>query len=762
MRSLKSFQGTEDGICNIHAHREKVVFMYRTCLGLLALTSLWAHADAYDDAQQAVNDGQLTEATALFKQATDTANSNSDLLRALWGLADVYRQQGKNNAALETLSRVQELVDSKEASAATQLRLGGVYYSLGLYKKSEAALARAMQNEGRLRPDEQVALLLDLGNVQVERGTFTMAADYYAAAAAAAVQAQRIDLEARARLNVLRAKLDGKDLSNFDTELARLEPIISQVTPAHTRRALYLSLGDMYRRGIAEFSFPDSWSENAHRALSKAMQGTDNPAELGYANGFMGRLYEDFKRYDEALKLTRKAIFYAQQARAEEQAYRWEWQAGRILRATGQMEDAQGAYQRAVYQLDEVKPNFALGSRRTFNQLVSPVYTEYADVMLRRTSLMPASDQKQRQLSDVRDLLENLKAAEVEDYFANECVAKVRANDAASVTDAGAAIIYPVFLEDRTEILVEAGGKLAQFTTPVGRNQITATIRRLRVNLERSTSGTGYLGPAQQLHDWLIAPAQEFFDSADIQTLVMVPEGALRTIPISTLHDGQQFLVERYALATTPGIQLTKQLHVAESENLLVGGLTESVQGFAGLPNVQREIDTISSIYNATTISDSTFQLQTVESELEAGGYSVAHFATHGEFSQDHSKSFILTYDDKLTLDGLQQVLGRRDQAQPLDLLVLSACKTAAGDDRAALGLAGVAVQSGAQSALASLWYISDAATAELIANFYTALQAPNTGKAESLRLAQLELLKTERFKHPSFWAPYLLVGNWL
>ena len=95
-------------------------------------------------------------------------------------------------------------------------------------------------------------------------------------------------------------------------------------------------------------------------------------------------------------------------------------------------------------------------------------------------------------------------------------------------------------------------------------------------------------------------------------------------------------------------------------------------------------------------------------------------------------------------------------------LLVLSACKTAAGDDRAALGLAGVAVQSGAQSALASLWYISDAATAELIENFYTALSVSSNTKAESLRTAQLALLENERFNHPSFWAPYLLVGNWL
>ncbi|MCZ6708996.1 MAG: CHAT domain-containing protein [Gammaproteobacteria bacterium] len=728
---------------------------------LLAFPSA-ANADAYDDALGATREGHLREATTLFKLASDQATTNPMLLRALWGLADVYRQQGKNNAALETLQRVAALASSEDASAATQLRLGGVYFGLGRYAESDAALSQAKALEARLRPGEQIALLLDLGNLQVERGTFAKAVDYYDAAAIAAKQVDRADLEARARLNALRAKLDGKDLSGFESQLEQVEPIILKIKLAHTRRPLYLSLGDIYRRGIAEFGYPEGWSERAYRAFDNAMLGTQSPAELGYANGFMGRLYEDFERYDEALSLTRKAIFYAQQASADEQVYRWEWQAGRILLATGRIEDAQGAYQRAVYQLDKVKPNFALGSRRTFNQLVSPVYTQYADVMLRRTSAMPTGDDQQQHLSNVRDLLETLKAAEVEDYFANECVAKIRAEDAVSVADSGAAIIYPVFLDDRTEILVEAGGELAQFTTPIGLNQMTATIRRLRINLERSTSGTAYLRPARQLHDWLIAPAQAFIDSANVDTLVMVPEGALRTIPISTLHNGEQFLVERYALATTPGIQLTKQLKVAENESLLVGGLTKSVQGFSELPNVQREIDTISSIYPATTISDAAFQLQTVESELEAGGYSIAHFATHGEFNQDHSKSFILTYDDKLTLDGLQQVLGRRDQAEPLDLLVLSACKTAAGDDRAALGLAGVAVQSGAQSALASLWYISDAATAQLIETFYTALHTSRNSKAESLRIAQLALLNSDQFQHPSFWAPYLLVGNWL
>jgi CHAT domain-containing protein len=90
---------------------------------------------------------------------------------------------------------------------------------------------------------------------------------------------------------------------------------------------------------------------------------------------------------------------------------------------------------------------------------------------------------------------------------------------------------------------------------------------------------------------------------------------------------------------------------------------------------------------------------------------------------------------------------------------MLSACQTAAGDERAALGLAGVAVQAGARSAVASLWFISDAATAALVEAFYEGVFQRGLGKAEALRQAQLSLLRQKAFAAPSYWAPYLLVG---
>jgi len=144
--------------------------------------------------------------------------------------------------------------------------------------------------------------------------------------------------------------------------------------------------------------------------------------------------------------------------------------------------------------------------------------------------------------------------------------------------------------------------------------------------------------------------------------------------------------------------------------------------------------------------------------------FNVVHLATHGQFSSDADKTFILTWDDRIKVKQLSAILRDRDSAEatPLELLVLSACQTASGDKRAALGLAGVAVRSGARSTLATLWSVSDEAASTLMPRFYQELTVPGTTKAQALQRAQLSLLKDPRFQLPLYWAPFVLVGNWL
>jgi CHAT domain-containing protein len=223
-------------------------------------------------------------------------------------------------------------------------------------------------------------------------------------------------------------------------------------------------------------------------------------------------------------------------------------------------------------------------------------------------------------------------------------------------------------------------------------------------------------------------------------------------------------MIEKYAIATTPGISLTfpKPLD-AEDASFFAGGISHAVQGFSGLPGVPSELDKLEDQHGATILHNEAFQLSTIETQLGSEDYSIVHIATHGHFDSNPQQSYLLTYDGKLTMDLLEQSIGsRRQTGNTLDLLVLSACETAVGDNRAALGLAGVALKAGARSAVATLWQISDAATVLIVGSFYEYTSKGNRNKAEALRSAQIKLIDSERYSHPSDWAPFLLIGNWL
>jgi CHAT domain-containing protein len=132
-------------------------------------------------------------------------------------------------------------------------------------------------------------------------------------------------------------------------------------------------------------------------------------------------------------------------------------------------------------------------------------------------------------------------------------------------------------------------------------------------------------------------------------------------------------------------------------------------------------------------------------------------------FTGDPSTSFVLTHDGRLTMNRLGELLSRtRLRDDPIELLVLSACDTAVSDERAGLGLAGVAVSSGARSAVGSLWPIADEATYRLLVDFYTELHQPGVSRAQALQRAQRKLIAGGELSHPYFWSAFLLVSNWL
>jgi CHAT domain-containing protein len=406
----------------------------------------------------------------------------------------------------------------------------------------------------------------------------------------------------------------------------------------------------------------------------------------------------------------------------------------------------------------------------TFREVIRPLYIELADLLLLHAAAQEAPPQarsalpSEAYLQQARATMELLKTAELRDYFGDACIAAARPSVTAVERVAPhTAVVYPILLLDRVELLVSLPTGLQSVSVPVPGRQVEQRARSLRNALE-ARDPERYLQHAHQLYQWLTQPLDAHLAAAAVQTLVFVPDGALRLIPPAVLYDGQHYLIEKYALAITPSLTLTEPRPLPQDAvQVLAAGLAEAADGFPPLPYVREEVQTLQTLYGGVVLLDQEFSPTRLDTLLRQGDFEIVHIAAHGHFAAQADASFLLTAQGKLTLPQLAQSIGRlRFRAHPVELLTLSACETAQSDDRAALGLAGVAIQAGARSALASLWRVADEATAHLMQEFYQHLRTRGTSRARALQQAQMTLLKDPRYADPFFWAPFLLINNWL
>jgi CHAT domain-containing protein len=684
----------------------------------------------------------------------------------LWQRAESQRLDGLLTQAERTLRDAASRSTSDSERATSAVRLAVVLVDAGQYEPAQRAVDEATRLRTSLSAAEQVQLAQVSGSLAARQGSYAEAERHFNDATAAAEAAGITGAAWQNPINALRARIDARELQGLDAGLARLANAAAALPSSDEAALVRIGIAQLHRRAINELRSPIALRGAAFELLDRARADAQTDPTRAQALGYLGALYEDEGRVDEALQLTQQAIFLAQAAGAHDQLYLWDWQEARLARRAGQSDESVAALDRAVSSLSFVRNDLLRSSRRAFSSVIEPIYLDYADVHLQRAAAQPeGSADQQAGLRDVRDKLESMKQAELQDYFETACVVPETDPAGGAFNTPGIAVVYPILLQDRLEVLIESQGSLRRFSAPVSRAQLTAAVRRLRVGIEQPGAGDAYREPARALHDWLFGAAQAWLSQQRVDTLVVVPSGALRTVPMAVLHDGERFLIERYALATTPSINSLGLGEQDDVEGMFAGGLSQSVQGFSELPAVTEELRNLSVAYETQPLANEGFQLEAVQRQLATGDISIAHLATHGEFSSNYRDSFILTYDDRLTMDQLQTTLLARNA--PLDLLVLSACRTAAGDDRAALGLAGVAVQSGVRSALASLWYVSDTATAQLMSQFYSGLNGETprgaaSSKAQSLRDAQIQLLRSAEFSHPSYWAPYLLIGSWM
>jgi CHAT domain-containing protein len=231
-------------------------------------------------------------------------------------------------------------------------------------------------------------------------------------------------------------------------------------------------------------------------------------------------------------------------------------------------------------------------------------------------------------------------------------------------------------------------------------------------------------------------------------------------VPFAALYDTDGFLVEHYAIAVEPALGLIVRRPHTLGGRTLVAGLSSATAAGAGLRNVAGEVRDVADRRGATQLLDADFTHAAFLRELGDPTYTVVHIASHAHFDVDAENTKITAIDTPLSPDEMGEAI-RGARKEGLELLVLSACDTAASDtDRAVLGLAGLAVQSGARSALGTLWRANDQAASALMAEFYRALPSASS-KAAALQTAQLALLKRPLYRHPNEWSPFMILGDW-
>ncbi|MEH1848728.1 MAG: CHAT domain-containing protein [Nostoc sp.] len=760
--------------------------------------------------QLQLTQGQTQAALTTWQKAADIYQQIGDrarLTRNRINSAQALQALGLYLQANKILNDVQQTLTSLPDSllVATGLRsLGNVRRVIGDLTVSRLVLGKSLAVAKRVQSPKAIAeAQLSLGNTALAQQDTEAASQYYQQAATVSVSSiTRI----QAHLNLLSLLLEKKEDKDALALSSQIQSEISNLpasrTSVYIRIKFAQTLAQLKKKTTSDTFSSLDIAQQLSNAIKQAENLQDQRAE-SYAIGTLGELYEKTGQFSDAQHLTEKALFMAQSINASDIAYQWQWQLGRILKKKGDIKGAIASYNVAYKTLQTLRSDLVATNpdvQFSFRENVEPVYRELVELLLRSAedsasfrdaslpeaevlnvatatlgdaalTLSPQQNINQDNLKQARDVIESLQLAELDNFFRSACLNPTQELDpVVDKKDQRAAVIYPIILPDRLDVILKLPNQdLRHYKTVIAQNNVENIIAELRKNLLDVTATFRVQQQSQQIYDWLIRPASAELAKSGIKTLVFVLDGELRNIPMAVLYDKQQkkYLVEEYAIALTPGLQLLDPKPLRQIQlNALTAGVSvqRPVEGreFPELQNVPQELKEIKSeVSKSEELLNQQFTETNLQNKLQTVPFSVVHLATHGEFSSDAEKTFILTWDKLIKVKEFDNLLrvSDKNRSNGIELLVLSACQTAEGDKRAALGLAGIAIRAGVRSTLATLWSIDDRSTIDVMSEFYRQLNA-RVNKAEALQRAQLAVFAKE--KAPYFWAPYVLVGNWL
>ncbi|WP_224091663.1 CHAT domain-containing protein [Nostoc sp. MS1] len=696
--------------------------------------------------------------------------------------AQAWRTQGFYRRAVKILLEVGQKLQSQPDSLekAVGLRsLGDALMVAGNLTDSRKTLEQSLAVAQRLQIPAQIAAsFFSLGNNARAKLQLTQAINYYQQAVAISPSPLT---KIQAQLNHLSLLLENQQLTPAQTLISAIPEQINQLPPS--RATIYAQINFaqsliklfntdylVLNKNVPSIPSTQELAKLLAKTIQQARSLGDNRSEA-YATLSLGNLYEQSQQWQEAKSLTQQALVLAQGSNAPDIIYRLEWQLGRLLWAEKDISGAIAAYDAAVETLKSLRSDLVAVNQDVqfnFRDSVEPIYRQSVELLLQ--SQPDKLDEKT--LDKARQRIEALQLAELDNFFREACLQgqAVQLDQVVDQDNPTAAILYPIILPQQIQVIVKIPNKPLQLhSVNIEQPEVDQVLSELRRNLVNPTASKAIKAQAQQVYNWLIKPIESELVASGVNTLVFVPDGLLRNLPLGVLYDGKQYLVEKYAIALSVGLQLLDPKPLQRGQlRALTAGLTQpppNFPNFSPLPAIKAEVDLIASAGVAiTSLLDKQFTREALEKEVNNVSFNVVHLATHGQFSSRAENTFILAADGPINVIQFDTLLRGREQIRPraVELLVLSACQTAAGDNRAALGLAGAAVRAGARSTVASLWQIDDESTALLVGEFYKELKGSNISKAEALRRAQLKLLNHPNYNAPSYWSAYVMIGNWL
>ena len=451
----------------------------------------------------------------------------------------------------------------------------------------------------------------------------------------------------------------------------------------------------------------------------------------------------------------RQALSLAQSVQADDAAYRFAYELAQLDEAQGAVDSARQEYQIAITSLAQVREDLiAVNSdlRFNFREKIEPVYRDFIRFVVANAN---------PDFAEAVAVYESLQRAEIENFL--RCG---RLLPASRTENLDAVTFYLMNLGDRIEVVTFESGNYYGYSVPAG--EISKAAENLTVNIQSpsflATPEEEFLPYSQHLYNALLKPAEESGILFVSQRLNFVLDTPFQSIPMGMMHDGRQYLAETHTISNALRLQRSEPT-LSDKSRALFAGLIETgpsaddprvPDSFGALPETEFEAIAIQETLRSKTLLDNAFTIERFADEVATGNYQAVHVSTHGQFSSVPEQTFLVAWDE---LIDIQDIARTFRGAGNIDLLVLSACQTAAGDERSVLGLAGVAIQSGARSAIASLWLVDTIGSSVLMEQFYEGI-GKGFNQAEALQQAQVTLLNSTSFSHPFYWAPFVLVGG--